>query len=154
MFKGGEIIDLGIRIEQNGAKFYSALAKTVESEKAREIFRYLAEQEKVHEQIFRGMLDEVGAYQPAAVYEQQYGLYMQTLADGHVFTGEADVESRARAVKSLDEALTIGIGFEKDSILLFAEIKNFVPESQHRTIQRLVDEEKKHLLKLTELKKS
>ena len=56
LFKGNEIIDLAIRIEQNGLKFYNTLVEKTESEKACEIFKHLAAQEEAHEKIFKSML--------------------------------------------------------------------------------------------------
>jgi len=154
IFKGSEIIDLAVRIEQNGLKFYSTLVETAESEDARDVFQYLADQEKQHELVFRKMLQEVGSYQPSAVFEEDYELYMKELAQSHIFTGDQSVEDLARSARSLNEALQIGIGFEKDSILFFTELINFVPEKQGAIIKRLADEEKKHLVKLTELKQA
>jgi len=46
-----------------------------------------------------------------------------------------------------------GIQRELDSTLYFHEIKKFVPKSQHNLIDRIIDEERKHFSKLSELRK-
>jgi len=154
IFKGSEILDMAVRIEQNGIRFYSALVEKAESDKTREIFQYLADQEKQHEVTFKKMLDEIGAYQPAPVLEEDYEQYMQALAESHVFTSDEALKRMAELAGDIGEALQIGIGFEKDSILLFMEMRNFIPESQQKVIERLISEEKKHLIQLQEMKKS
>jgi rubrerythrin len=40
-----------------------------------------------------------------------------------------------------------------DSILYYHEIKRFVPASQHATLDQIIEEERKHFAKLSEVKK-
>jgi len=153
IFEASDIVAMAVRVEQNGWKFYNTFQETLESESAKEIFKFLAGEEKKHETIFKGLLGDLGQYRPPEAYEEEYNLYMQALADSHIFKEDTAVEEIARAAKTIIEALDVGIGFEKDSILFFNELLNFVPKGQHPVIQKLIDEEKGHLLKLSKLKK-
>lgn len=47
------------------------------------------------------------------------------------------------------EALEIGIGFEKDSILLYSEMRGMVPRQDQEIVDMITNEEKKHLSELT-----
>lgn len=152
IFKGNEIVDMAVRIEQNGFRFYTAVLENVKSDEAKEIFKYLADQEKLHQATFTKMLEEIGEYHPAPVWEDEYEDYMKSLTDSHVFLSDESLEEMAAAASDINKAIEIGIGFEKDSILFFMEMRNYVPETQKRIIQRLVDEEKKHLVKLQSMK--
>jgi len=58
----------------------------------------------------------------------------------------------AEKFKTSTEVLDTAIRLEKDSVLLYNEIKNFVPESEHKTIDEIVKQEREHLRKLSEMK--
>jgi len=87
------------------------------------------------------------------VYPGEYFAYLKALSEGYVFTKEKKGEEIAQKVKNDIEAIDTGIQSKKDSILLYNEIKKFVRQYGHKTIDKLIDEEKKHLRKLFELKK-
>ena len=154
LFRGSEIVDIAVRIEQNGYRFYTEFQNSLDAKAAKDVFGYLAGEEKKHEETFSQMLSGVGSYEPPESMQTDYDLYMQAIAESHIFSNDATVELIARSAKNVDEALKIGISFEKDSILFFQEMLDYVPESQHKTIKRLIGEEKKHLAKLAELKQS
>ncbi|MCK5380098.1 MAG: rubrerythrin, partial [Candidatus Latescibacteria bacterium] len=75
------------------------------------------------------------------------------LADARVFTSDAVVREMVAKVESDVEALTVAIGFEKDSILFLYEMKSLVPESEYGAIDALMQEEKSHLRQISEFKK-
>ncbi len=81
--------------------------------------------------------------------------YLQMMADMHVFRSDFDVEEKLSRVKNPEDALRLGIQFEKDSIIFFLTIQDATEEKKgQELIGQLVDEEKKHLNKLSlELRK-
>jgi len=53
----------------------------------------------------------------------------------------------------MDDVLRLGMQIEKDSILLYAQLSTVSKlEEARETFQRLVEEEKKHLIELQEMK--
>ena len=56
-------------------------------------------------------------------------------------------------VKEPLTAIQYGIGFEKDAILFFNELMTYMMPPHKEKIGELVEEEKKHLIYLSELKK-
>ncbi len=78
---------------------------------------------------------------------------MKALAEEHVFTDDKASKDMLRKASSDKEALQIAIGFEKDSILFFGEMRKFVPDRDQRAIEELIRQEREHLRKLSELKK-
>jgi len=153
LFSGSEVVDLCIEIEKNGAAFYHALAESAKSEEVRKCALYFGGEEKKHQATFERMLGVLKDYQPVESYPGEYELYMKALADERVFTSDAVVKEMAAKVESDVEALTVAIGFEKDSILFLHEMHNLVPKSEYGTIDALMKEEKSHLRQLSEIKK-
>ncbi|MBD3380040.1 MAG: hypothetical protein GF408_06235 [Candidatus Omnitrophica bacterium] len=151
-FSACEIVELGIQIEKNGKEFYMALAGKTGEPEARKAFKELAEAEEQHisvfEKIFKGACD----YEPREAYPEEYFAYMNALASQYVFTRKGKGAEVAGSVSDYAEGITLGIGFEKDSILFYQEMKNMVPESDRGLVERLISEEKEHLSRLCSLK--
>ena len=148
-----EIIEIAIEIEKNGATFYGVLAKSAETERLRELYIYLSQEEERHIVRFQEILEAVGGYQISeAYYATQYMGYMKALADERVFTGDVSVEAVAHRARSPKEAIKTAIDFEKESILFLHEMHDLVPEGDRSAIQKLLDEERDHLRQLSAIK--
>lgn len=154
VFAGTEIVELGIQIEINGRDFYNVLVSKSKSPKAKEAFKYLAEAEEKHIAVFKDILDSVHKYEPKQAYPQEYFAYMNALASEHVFTKKDKGKEIAKNVKDDNQAIGLGIGFEKDSIIFYEGIKKIVSERDRNIIDKLIAEEQSHLRQLFDLKNS
>lgn len=154
IFAGSELVQLGIQIEKNGRDFYHALTKFSQAVKAKEIFKYLSGEEEKHIVIFQRLLDSVEKYQPAQIYPEEYFAYMNALASEHIFTQKDKGKEIAASVKSDKEAVDMGIGFEKDSIIFYEGMKKVVPGYDLKVVEELILQEQSHLRQLTDLKKT
>ena len=152
VFAGSEIVEMGVQIEKNGKDFYETLLGQSKNEKAKGIFKYLAQEEEKHIATFQDILDKVHKYEPPESYPGEYFAYMKALADEYVFTKENKGKEIAGNTKSDKEAVDLGIKFETDSILFYKGMKKVVPGEQHKVIDALIAQEKNHFYKLSELK--
>ncbi len=152
-FSGGELIEMAKNIEKNGRAFYEALMQRTKNPDARVLYDYLAGQEKKHLVIF----EEIGKRNPLdpspETYPGEYRQYLKALADNAVFTGKNDAIARARDAANEMDALNVGIEAEKESIIFYAELTSMIKESDQGTIRHVVDEEKRHLTELNDLKR-
>ena len=154
IFAGSEIVELGIQIEKNGRDFYNALVEQLKNQKAKETFKYLAGEEEKHIAVFQNILDSVHKYEPPETYPGEYFAYMNALARDYVFTQKDKGREIAKNVKGDKEAINLGIGFEKDSIIFYVGMKKVVPEYDHKIVDRLITQEQDHLRQMSELKES
>ncbi len=152
-FKASELVEFAIQIEKNGEAFYLAVSKKTESQEIKETFIYLAQEEVMHRKTYEELLKTVENYQPKEIYPEEYFLYLKAYADQHIFVKNNEIEEKASKVKSNVEAIDIALGFEKDSILFYLEMRNFVSDSEKPIIDKIIEEERKHYVKLTEVKK-
>lgn len=145
-----EVLQFAIKIEDNGWEFYKKFADLADNEKIRELFVMLADDEIKHKEIFEAMLPEIEKYEPSAVYPPEYFSYLRAYADNIVFKKGIDEELKKKmdAVSIIDFAIRM----ELDSITYYQETKNFVPENQKSVIDKIIEEERKHFLKLTDIK--
>ena len=153
IFAGSEIVELGVQIEKNGRDFYKALAARSKNQKAKDVFKYLAGEEEKHIVIFQNILESVRIYEPKEAYPGEYFAYMNALASDHVFTQKDKGKEIARNIKSDTEAIDMGIGFEKDSIIFYEGMKRAVPDKDIKMLDELIIQEQNHLRQLTDLKK-
>ena len=148
-----EIVEIAIEIEKNGVTFYRILAESANMVRLRDLFAYLAEEEKRHITRFEEILESVGGYQISeAYYATQYMGYMKALADERVFRSDVSVAEVADRARTPREAIDIAMGFEKESILFLHEMGELVSETDGKTIQKLLDEERDHVRRLSAIK--
>ena len=153
IFAGSEIVEIRIQIEKNGRDFYNTLEKKSKNQRASEMFKYLAGEEEKHIKIFQEILDKTEKYEPIGLYADEYFAYMNALASEYVFTKENKGEEIAKTIESDKEAVNMGIGFEKDSIIFYEGMKKAVPEYDLKIVDELIMQEQRHLRILSDLKK-
>lgn len=152
IFAGSEIVELGIQIEKNGRDFYNTLVRQTKNQETKHVFKYLAEEEEKHIEVFSKILDSVHKYEPPESYPGEYFAYMNALARDYIFTQKDKGGEIAKKTKSDREAIDLGIRFEKDSILFYQGMKKVVPEYDHRVVDGLIAQEQSHLQQLSDLK--
>jgi rubrerythrin len=153
IFAGSELVEIGIQIEINGKDFYEEIAVQSKDKKVKDLFLFLSGEENDHIKKFQGILDSVQKYEPAEAYPGEYFAYMSSLASQYVFTKKDQGRVMAQKVNSETDAIELGIGLEKDSILFYEGMKTVVPEYDRKIVDALIAQEKKHLSMLFELKK-
>ena len=152
LFSGSELLEIALGIERNGAAFYEALADKTQNKDAKAIYDYLASEERKHLNTFQGMLNTVGRYQPPEAYAEEYMLYLKSLVDSSVFANVTEAQQKAEKISSEIEALDTGIQAEKDSILFYTEMQNFVRQPDSKVVLNIIGEEKAHLRQLSQFK--
>jgi hypothetical protein len=103
----------------------------------------------VDENTCREMMNRLGGYQPSQKYPGEHYRYVRDLADSSIFVGERARALLARKAMTDVEVMETGIGFEKDSILFYSEVRGMVPRQDQEIIDMIINEEKKHLSELT-----
>ncbi len=154
IFAGSEIVKLGIQIEKNGRDFYNTLSSQSKNQKASEIFKYLAGEEEKHIKTFQEILNKTEKYEPSGLDADEYFAYMNALASEYVFTQKDKGKEIAKTIKSDQEAMNMGIGFEKDSIVFYEGMKKVVPEYDLKIVDALITQEQGHLKILSDLKRN
>ena len=148
-----DIVDIGIEKEIKRRDFY-ALAADHFSDKAdlARLFGQLRDWEEGHIRKFQKIREEVKGGNYAESYPGEIHEYMAAVVNSDLYEN-LDAESFALTIKTPEAALDAGIGFEKDAILFFGGLANFVDPKSRKVIQELISEEQQHMLQLFEMKK-
>ena len=152
-FSASEIVQIGVQIEKNGKDFYTTISNFSQRNKVKEVFQFLAAEEEKHIKTFSDILSGFEEYEPSEAYPDEYFAYLKALSDTYIFTKENKGKEIAQKIRDDLQGIDLGIGFEKESILLYLELKNLIWEEGQVIIDRLIEEERGHLRKLLEIKK-
>jgi rubrerythrin len=153
VFEASDIVEIAVRIEENGANFYKFAEQITKQEEAKNLFARLAVEEIAHKKIFEAIFAKMEKYSPPESYKGEYDSYLRDYVDSNIiFTKEA-MDKELSKIKDTVSALDFAIRRELDSILYYHEIKRFVPSAQHMVLDQIIDEERKHFSVLSEIKK-
>lgn len=153
LFEPSEIFQFAIRIEENGEKFYRQMVQKFEEPRVKELFALFADEEIKHKKIYEEMVSKVEKYEPFETFPGEYFAYLRAYADNIIFTQKKFDEEIAN-IKDINATLDYAINAELDSILYYQEIKNLVPENQRKTIDGIIEEERRHFVKLSKIKRT
>jgi len=151
LLSGEEIVEIAMQIELNGKHFYEETQKKASSKLVKDALSWLAEQEQEHYEAFKALLDQVKQYEVVESYSGEYAAYLKAFASTHVFVKREDVEKAIEQVDSDEEIIKIAINFEKDSIIFFTEMREFVHEQEQHIVDKLRDQEREHLRRLLKM---
>ncbi|MEN6466072.1 MAG: ferritin family protein [Syntrophaceae bacterium] len=154
IFDPADVVNFAIRIEENGERFYRYAAMISDDEETRYLFNFLADEEIKHKVYFQSVLsrlDMTGRFSFES-YQGEYMQYVQNYLDRKIIFNKR-AEQDFSGIKDIMSALNFAIDRESDSILYYSEIKNLVPKAQHSKIDHIIEEERKHFLKLSNFKK-
>jgi rubrerythrin len=152
-FKASEILRVAMKIEENGERLYRHGTTLTDDAETKEFFSFLAEEETKHKKVFESMLSKAEHYQAPETYPGEHLVYLRAYADNIIFSPDK-VEKELGGLTDVDSVLEFGIQREIESILYYLETRNLVPESQREQIDGIIDEERRHYLKLVDVRKN
>ena len=143
-YSGQEIIEIAVRIEENGNEFYANAAEMATgTNDTKSLFLDLAEKEVLHIAIFQKLADKFDAES----FDFQGGDssdYVKHLAESHIFGKPDSGKTLAKKVKTPKEALEIAYKFENDSVAFYSELIKYARSDSKRLVQQIIEEEKEH----------
>ncbi len=152
IFTAAEALEMAMEIEKNGEVFYTTVAEKSADPEVQALFEDLAAQERGHYRVFQKMMGEVGPALelPAAEYDQ-YQTYVRSALDNALFAGPDKALALAKQAQDRETALRAALGFEKDTLLFFYDLRDMVSEADQEAVSSVIREEKKHLRRLAGL---
>jgi len=158
-FNADEIFEMAEQIERNGALFYRKAAQNnAENPEGVKMLNVLANMEDDHERTFarlREKYSEKDWSDSISSPDNETALYLQAIADGHVFNIKDNPVQKLTGNESLEEILRTAIELEEDSIVFYLGMKDMVPEAFGKdSIDLIIKEEKGHIVILSKFLRS
>ena len=151
VFNAAEIIDMGIEKEKKRRDFYGLAATKFKEKDMKDLFTRLRDWEDEHIKKFTDIRNTVEESEVMESFQGEFEAYIKALVDDMLYT-QVTPENFAKNVKTPQGEIQYGLIFEKDAILFFQELLRYMTPHHQEAVEKLIDEEKKHIFYLTELK--
>jgi rubrerythrin len=147
--QAADAVEMAMGIETSGETFYRAVAKKAQTLEVRVLFEDLADQEVRHYAAFKKLGKELGDALLMGQEEwEQYQEYLQATVQSALFEGPEKALAAAETVTDEKEAVRTAMGFEKETILFFYNVRDVVTGGKQEIIDRIIAEEKAHVRRL------
>lgn len=152
VFEASQALEMALQIEENGEAFYEAAADRSEDSEVAELFEELATRERRHYEVFEDMAEAVGPPpEPSREEIGDYTSFLQVALSHAVFEGPDKALRMAEEARDRDAALRAAMGFEKDTMLFYYDLREMVDDADRATITDIINEEKQHLRRLAKM---
>lgn len=149
MFSMSDIIDLAIQIETNAESVYRNALRKISDPALISILRWLADEEVEHAKWFR----QLKAKTPSEVKDPGVeALGKSLLSDVLGRQSFSLKEADFRKINRLEELLSLAIEFEKDKVIFYNMLRQFIEDSETLDfLENIIDEETHHIQELNRL---
>lgn len=137
-FQVVDLLNSLVRLEHSGNAFYGKMAERSKDRAQRDFFRFLADQEEKHEQLYTGLAQEY-AKRPGLTgdLDDNYVDYLQTLVNQSFDFDESIVEDLRASVQ-------FALSLEKDTIIFIGEIETLLAQPDP-IFRQIKNEERGHI---------
>ena len=150
-FSMSEAIEQAVQTERLGYQFYSSMAKKFEkNESFKKLFDTLAQKELRHEKAFSELKEITGDEEPEGWGDVSQ--YLRAIVESEFFLGKNKSLPSLEHVESIGDAVNFAMGFERETLLYFHEIRNIIKEKD--IVDEIINEEKSHIMWLSRFKGS
>jgi rubrerythrin len=150
LFYLNEIIKFAIEKEKESTALYKELGNKTTTQEIKDLFHQLMLEEAMHEKFYTELYEATPKEQsPGVTEDAEYAAYMQALIAASRSVPSLDLTKLTNIKAALDYAADR----EKDSIVFYVGLKNYLPTRDEKKIDIIIKEEAKHLAKLLFLKK-
>ena len=146
-----EIIEQAVQTEKLGYEFYTAMTKRFkEHEGLKKLFGTLAIKEQQHEKRFSELKNRIK--DEAVERWEDVSEYLRALVESEFFLGKNKSLPALEHVKTVSDAVRFALGFEKETLLHYHNLKDVVKEKE--ILSEIIIEEKQHIVWLHQLGKT
>jgi rubrerythrin len=146
------LLKLAIAIESAGRKLYERFERETKDDDLRQTWALLKSQEVEHAVTFQRLLRVAELSQPAADSSAGPSPYLRAVAASCVLMESRLARTLADSIHSDVEALELAIAVERDTIFTYISLKDQLIGDHSRVFEQIVAEEKRHLIRLSELR--
>jgi rubrerythrin len=140
-----EILEMAIQTEKLGYQFYTGMSEKFKNDEGLvRLFTTLATKEKVHEKTFTNLKDIVAKHGTDPVQWEEVTTYMRAFVESEFFLGKGKSLPSMDHLKTVQEAVKFALGFEKETLLYFMELRTIVREKE--VVDEIINEEKSHIM--------
>ncbi len=146
-----EIMEMAVQTERLGYQFYASMSDTFKKNAdLHKLFTTLAAKEKIHEKTFAELKEIVTKSGPEPSQWEDVSDYLRAFVESEFFLGRGKALPSMERVKTAQDAVSFALGFEKETLLFYMELRSIVREK--KVMDEIIYEEKGHIVWLQRLK--
>lgn len=150
LFYFSEIVKFAIEKEIESIELYRELAETSKNESIKQLFTTLMNEEKAHEAFYEEILSALDLEKAPGVAEnEEYEAYVKEL----IAAGRKVPKLTAEQISDLKFAVNYALDRERDSVMFYTSIKNYLASAEKKHVEIIVEEELRHMVMLNGLRK-
>jgi erythrin-vacuolar iron transport family protein len=146
-----QLAEIAMKIEDDGAVFYTFLSDKTNDVNAKKVFDFLAQQEILHKGVFETIMTESQKVDSEEGYDIDLYSHMKLIADD-IKKSALSIESLSSDTFDLVQSIDIGIKAEQKSIEAYELIKKQLIDKFSQILDTIISEEQNHYHMLTNLK--
>ncbi len=147
-----DVLIVSVQLEEKNRKLYQELAARVTDKASKELFLVLSKEEDKHVEIFNLMLGDVTYNLAPDSNDDRMALLLQHF-QRKILPPEV-MKQKLSELKSLESIFEFAIRIELDHITFYTEIKSHLIKDHQFYINTIIDEERKHFLRLQQMRRS
>jgi rubrerythrin len=149
MFTVQDILDIAIRLENNGEKTYRDARQHTSHEALKALLAWVAQEEHDHARWFTELKKNLTQGEDHHLMADLSRALVEDVIQGQAFSlDEVDFET----IDTPDKMIRAFIGFEDDTIAFYEILKTFIDDpATAGQLDQIIDEEKKHMAKFREM---
>jgi rubrerythrin len=139
-----------MEMEKGGQLFYKTVATQSKDPDLKNLFLYLADEEKKHINVFVNIAKtlKVSPDDMPADWEE-VSLYLKAMTDSRYFLGGDKALSAAKSAETTEQAVNTALAFEKETLVFYLEALDMMPAINRPAVEALIREERAHIRKLS-----
>jgi rubrerythrin len=149
LLTGDEVIEIAVHLEESGEAFYNAAAEKATTPGVKALFEDLAVQEQYHRRAFQQMGHDGVQFALSPEQWDEFQAYTDALLKQSFFAKPENALNLAAQAEDERSALQAALDFEKEAMLFFYELQNVVRAPSQQTVERIIQEEKQHIRRLS-----
>lgn len=150
IFYLSEILQFAVEREQQAADLYQKLSDQATNDERKQLFAGLVQDELGHKAFYADILASVDEESSPGVHPgEEYMAYMRQLIEADRTTEPLPEDLSSMP---LDDVLDYAIAREKDSVMFYLGLKQYVPKSAQAKVDIIIEEESKHAALIASLK--
>jgi len=146
-----ELVEMAIQVERAGEKFYRGSAAKAKGA-AKDLLGVLAADERRHAEIFLQLLAKGAKDETKGIIPEEATPYIESLVGTSVL--KHLVEGSSPSLETTMQILEFALGFEKETLLFYYSIREYVTSAAATVIDRIIFEEKDHVRRIRSLQAS
>lgn len=149
MFTAQEVLDIAIRLENNGERTYLEARQHATRADLKALLAWVAQEEQNHARWFTGLKESLAQGEDHHLMTEMSRALVEDIVRGQTFSLQ---EVNFEAIDTHSKMIRTFIGFENDTVAFYEVLKTFIDDPVTlKQLEQIIAEEKKHIERFREM---